>query len=160
MKNQNRYLAAISLIVFVAVGIFAFTPCLRAQNNSQAVVEGQKAIVEGAKQMMKGNKKIMAIMQKKGMKDAELTAAEKEMTDGYNMVMKGNSMMTGTTMAEGQQMMKRGAKMMLEAEKATRSAVRKRGMVKECAIDLHECHYAEQKIKHGALQWYFGAPGI
>lgn len=158
MKNRSRYLATF-LIVFAAVGVLAFSPCAQAQSN-QATIEGQKAIIEGAKQMMAGNKRIMAIMAKKGMKDADLTAAEKQMTDGYELVTKGNGMMAGSTMAQGQEMMKRGAKMMLEAQKATRVMVEKKGMLKECAIDLHECHNAEQKIEHGSLQWYFGGGGI
>ncbi len=39
--------------------------------------------------MMDANKMIMDIMSKKGIKDAELTSAEKMMTGGYNMITKG-----------------------------------------------------------------------
>jgi hypothetical protein len=80
---------------------------------------GKMAIMEGAKKMMDGNKMIMEIMTKKGKMDADLTAAEKMMTEGYGMVTKGESMMTGSTMAEGQTMVKRGSKMMLDAQKKT-----------------------------------------
>lgn len=158
MKNQSRYLA-ISLVVFLAIGIFAVAPSLQAQSD-QAVKEGQKSIVEGANQMMDGNKKIMAVLEKEGKVDADVKANEKQMKDGYDLVMKGNGMMAGNTMAEGQEMMKSGSKMMLEANNALTVAVEKKGLTKQCAIDLHECDYAAQNIKKGALKWYFGSPGI
>ena len=53
-------------------------------------------------------------------------------------------------------MVKEGAKMMLDAQKATSAAVEKKGMVKECSIALDSCTYGEKKIKEGALQWFFG----
>ncbi len=112
--------------------------------------------MEGAKKMMAGNKMIIDIMAKKGVKDADLTAAEKMMTDGYNMVTKGQSMMTGGTMAEGKEMVKHGVKMMLEAQKATTAAFEKHGMVKECSIGLDTSTYGEKEIKKGVLDWFFG----
>jgi len=72
------------------------------------------------------------------------------------MITKGESMMTGSTMAEGQAMVKHGSKMMLEAQKATADIVEKKGMTYECSSALDTCKYAEKKIKEGALDWYFG----
>lgn len=158
MKKRGRYLA-IPLSVVLAIGIFAFVPCVQAQTN-KALVEGQQAIMEGATQMMEANKKIMAVMEKKGIKDAELTAAQKQMMEGYSLVKEGNGMMAGNEKKAGQAMMKRGAKMMLEAQKTTTAAVERTGMVKVCAIDLSECHLSEQKIEKGALDWYFGGAGV
>ena len=80
-----------------------------------AMMKGQKAMMEGAKQMMDGNKKVMDIMTKKGIKDADLMAAQKSMEDGYNMLTKGETMMN----PEGQKMVKEGAKMMLDAQNKT-----------------------------------------
>ena len=85
---------ATSLIVLLSIGIFAFAGYLQAADD-QAMMQGKKAMMEGAKKMMEGNKMIMDTAAKKGVKDAELTAAEKMMTDGYNMITKGESMMTG-----------------------------------------------------------------
>ncbi|MGC9196196.1 MAG: hypothetical protein ACP5IL_12190 [Syntrophobacteraceae bacterium] len=158
MKNQSRSFTFL-LTVFAAVAIFAFSPCLMAQT-SQAVQEGQKAILEGAKHMMEGNQKIMAAMAKKGIKDPACEAAQKQMSQGYDMVVKGNAMMTGTTTTQGQEMMKKGASMMLEAQKSTYAEAKKHGLVKVCAIDLHECHEAQRTIEKGALKWYFGGIGI
>jgi hypothetical protein len=78
------------------------------------------------------------------------------MTAGYEMVTKGDGMMTGSTMAEGKAMVTRGAKMMLDAQKMTSAAVEKHGMVQECTIALDSCTYGEKKIKEGALEWFFG----
>jgi len=137
-----------SLIGLFSIGILAAAVCA-------AEDTGAKAIVDGAKQMMDGNKKIMAIMEKKGIKDPELTAAQKQMTEGYDLVMKGNDMLA-TKGPEGRDMVKHGAKMMLDAQQKTSAVVEKRGMVQECRIDLSECTYGEQKIKEGALEWFFG----
>jgi hypothetical protein len=155
MKSRSRYFA-ISLVVFLSIGIFAAAGYLRAAENDQGIQEGKKAIMEGAKQIMDGNKMVMDIMAKKGMKDAELTAAEKKMADGYNMITKGESMITGSTMAEGQEMVKHGAKMMLEAQQATSAAVEKKGMTVQCSSALETCALGEKKVKEGALDWYFG----
>jgi len=157
VKSRNRYFAT-SLIVFLSIGIFAVAGFLQAAESDQGIKEGQKAISEGAKQIMDGNKMVMDIMAKKGMKDAELKAAEKKMADGYNMITKGESMMTGSTMAEGQEMVKRGAKMMLEAQQATSVAVERKGMTVQCSSALETCALGEKKVKEGALDWYFGAP--
>ncbi len=159
MKSLTRCFAT-SLIVFLTIGIFAFVGSLQAAESDQGIKEGQKAMMEGAKKMMDGNKMIMDIMAKKGKKDAELTSAEKMMTEGYEMVTKGDSMMTGSTMPEGKSMVTKGAKMMLDAQKMTSAAVEKHGMVQECTIALDSCTYGEKKIKEGALQWFFGAGGV
>jgi len=157
MKSLSRYFAT-SLIVFLSIGIFAFVGFLQAADSEQGIKEGQKAMMEGAKKMMDGNKMIMDIMGKKGVKDPELTSSEKMMTEGYDMMSKGDSMMTGSTMPEGKEMVKRGAKMMLDAQKMTSAVVQKHKMVQECTIALDSCTWGEQKIKEGALEWYFGGP--
>jgi hypothetical protein len=155
MKNLNRYFAT-SLIVFLTIGIFALAGYSRAAETDQGIQQGKMAIMEGAKKMMDGNKMIMDIMTKKGKMDADLTAADKMMTEGYNMVTKGEGMMTGATMGEGQAMVKHGSKMMLEAQKKTADIVEHKGMTYECTSALDTCKWAEQKIKEGALMWYFG----
>jgi hypothetical protein len=155
MKSRSRYFAT-SLVVCLSIGIFAIAGYLHAAETDQGLQAGKMAIMEGAKKMMDGNKMIMDIMTKKGKVDAELTSAEKMMTDGYNMVIKGESMMTGSTMAEGQTMVKRGSKMMLDAQKKTADIVEHKGMTYECSSALDSCKWGEQKIKEGALDWYFG----
>jgi hypothetical protein len=159
MKSLSRYFAT-SLVVFLSIAVFAAVGYSQPMKSDKGVEEGQKAIMEGAKKMMDGNKMIMDTMNKKGVKDADLTSAEKMMTDGYDMITKGQNMMTGSTMAEGKTMVTRGAKMMLDAQKATSAAVEKHGMTQECTIGLDSCTYGEKKIKEGALEWFFGAGGI
>ena len=154
MKSRSRLLAT-SLIVCLSIGIFAVAGYLQAAEG-QGMAAGNKAMVEGAQKMMGGNKMIMDTAAKKGKKNADLAAAEKMMTDGYNMVIKGESMMTGSTMAEGQTMVKRGSKMMLDAQKKTADIVEHKGMTYECSSALDSCKWGEQKIKEGALDWYFG----
>ncbi len=146
MTGRSRYLSFFS-IVFLSIGIFAFTGCLQAAESEQPTPQGQKAIVEGAKQMLDGNKMIMDTMAKKGMKDAELTAVEKMMTDGYEMVAKGDGMMTGSTMDEGKAMVTRGANMMMKAQKETLAALDKKGMETECSGALDMCKVGEKKVK-------------
>src|SRR5208337_100936 len=119
MKNRRRYLAT-SLIGFLSIGIFA-AGYLQAAESDQGTMEGQKAIMEG----------------------------EKKMTDGYNMVTKGESMMTGDTIPAGKTMVTRGAKMMLEAQKATAAAVEKKGLDTVCSIGLDMCMTGERKITFG-----------
>jgi len=157
MKNRNRYFAT-SLIVFLSIGIFAVAGYLHAAESDQGIQEGKAAIMEGAKKMMDGNKMIMDTVAKKGMKSEELTSANKMMTDGYNMVTKGDSMMTGGTMTEGKAMVTRGAKMMLDAHKATTAAVAKMGpeIVTVCSLGFGTCTTGEEQIKKGALRWFFG----
>ncbi len=155
MRFQNRNLFV--LLLLAAAGIFAFSPCSAKADSMSA---GRKAVMAGAKQMLKGNQMIMKALAKKGVKNADLETAQKQMNDGYNMVVKGNSMMTGSTMSQGQDMMKKGAAMMLAAQNTTNAIVHKNGWVKTCAVDLHECHYAKQKIEHGAAMWYFGGVGF
>jgi hypothetical protein len=159
MKSPSRFLAT-SLIVCLSIGIFAIAGFLQAAESDKGIQEGKKAITEGAKQIMDGNKMVMDIMAKKGMKDAELTAAEKKMADGYNMVTKGESMMTGSTMAEGQQTVRHGAKMMLEAQLATSDAVEKHGMTAQCSSVLETCALGEKKVKAGAGDWYIYGTGM
>jgi len=159
MKNPKRFLAT-SLIVCLSIGIFAIAGFLQAAESDKAIQGGKKAITEGAKQMMDGNKMVMDIMAKKGIKDAELTAAEKNMADGYKMITKGESMMTGSTMAEGQKMVKNGAKMMLEAQLATAAAVEKHGMTVQCSSVLDTCALGEAKVKAGAGDWYIYGTGM
>ncbi len=158
MNKRSRYFAT-SLIVFLSIGIFAAAGYLYAAQSDEAMMKGQKAMMEGAKQMMDGNKTIMETMEKKGIKDADLTTSQKMMADGYSMINKGESMMGGSTKAEGQEMIKKGAKMKLDAQKTTNAVVEKHQMVKECSIALDSCTYAEKKINEGALQWFFGAGG-
>jgi hypothetical protein len=152
MKSRSRLLAT-SLIVCLSIGIFAIAGFLQAAESDKRIQEGKKAITEGAKQIVDGNKMVMDIMAKKGMKDAELTAAEKNMADGYSMVTKGAGMMAGSTMAEGQEMVKRGAKMMLEAQLATSDAVEKHGMTAECSSILETCAIGEKKVAFGREFW-------
>ena len=85
--------------------------------------------------------------------------AQKMMTEGFGMLTKGESMMSGSTKAEGKEMVKKGAKTMLDAQKKTNAVVEKHEMVKECTIALDSCTYAEKKINEGALQWSFGGAG-
>jgi hypothetical protein len=155
MKNRTRYIAT-SLIVCLSIGIFAIAGFLQAAESGAGTQEGKKAITEGAKQIMDGNKMVMDIMTKKGMKDAELTAAEKKMAEGYDTIIKGESMMTGSTMAEGKEMVKRGSKMMLDAQAATSAAIERKGMSVECSAALDTCALGEKKVKEGNLDWYFG----
>ena len=142
---------AISLVVVLSIGIFAATGCLYAAETNAAY----KAMVEGAKQMMDANKKIMDKMAKKGMMDAELTAADKMMKEGYDMMMKGHGMVA-TNKAEAQKMASQGGKLMMDADKKVAAEVEKKAMTVECKIDLSDCTTGEQKIKQGALDWFFG----
>ena len=153
MNNRSRYLAT-SLIVFLSIGIFAVAGYLQAAEG-QGMAAGNKAMVEGAQKMMGGNKMIMDTAAKKGKKNADLAAAEKMMTDGYNMVTKGESMMTGSTMAEGKTMMKNGARMMLDAQIATADAIEKMGpeMASVCSIGLDTCMTAGKDIKQNRAFW-------
>jgi hypothetical protein len=78
------------------------------------------------------------------------------MTDGYAMVTKGESMMTGSTMAEGKAMVGKGTKMMLDAQIMTMAAAEKKGISKECAIAFDTCGFGEYEMKQGGLDWFFG----
>jgi hypothetical protein len=154
MKSRSRFLA-ISLVVFFSLGIFAVAGYVQAADDP-AMQAGKTKIMDGAKKMMEGNKMVMDIAAKKGMKDAELTAAEKKMTEGYAMVAKGESMMTGSTMAEGKAMVGKGTKMMLDAQIMTMAAAEKKGISKECAIAFDTCGFGEYEMKQGGLDWFFG----
>jgi hypothetical protein len=158
MKSRSRFLATF-LVVCLAIGIFAVAGFLHAAESDKGMQEGKTAIMEGAKKMMDGSKMVMTIATQKGMKDAELTAADKEMTEGYDMVVKGESMMTGSTMAEGKAMVQKGSKMMLDAKKTMTAAAEKKGITQECATAFDLCGYGEYKIKQGVLDWYFGGAG-
>ncbi|MGC9195434.1 MAG: hypothetical protein ACP5IL_08275 [Syntrophobacteraceae bacterium] len=158
MKAGSKRLA-ISLTVFTVIGIFSFAPCLHAQND-QAVAQGRKAIVEGTKQMVNGSKKIMTVLEKKGLADANVKALDKQMQEGYDLVTKGDDMMAGGSMEQGRDMMRRGAHMILKANTGVEAVVEKNGIAKECMIPLLACRNAAEKIRHGALQWYFGTTAI
>ncbi|MGO8944532.1 MAG: hypothetical protein ACLQJ7_12770 [Syntrophobacteraceae bacterium] len=153
MQNRSRFLA-ISLVVFMSLGIFAIAGYAA---EDAGMTAGKAAIMEGAQKMMDGNKQIMDIAAKKGMKDADFTAAEKMMTDGFAMVTKGESMMTGSTMDEGKKMVGKGTKMMMDAQRMTTAAVNKKGISSDCMNALSLCGYGEYKIKEGGLDWFFGA---
>jgi len=157
MNSRSTFLAT-SLIVVLSLGVFATGGYLQAAESDQGTEQGKQTIMEGAKQIMDGNNMIMDIMAKKGMKDAELTAAEKKMAEGYNMIIKGESLMTGSTMAEGKEMIKRGSKMMLDAQQATSAAVEKKGMTVQCSAALDACVSGQKKVQKGHLDWYFGTP--
>ena len=152
MKGRNF---AITLILILSIGIFSVAGCLQAAEVDAAY----QTIIEGAKQMMDGNQKIMEKMTKKGMKDEELTSAEKMMTQGYEMIMKGEAMLA-TNKAEAQVMASHGGKMMLDAQKKVAAEVEKKGMTQECNLDYTVCKAGEEKIKTGALNWFFAAPGF
>jgi len=154
MKRNNRFLA--TLIVCLSVGIFGITGFLNAAESEMKTEEAKKSIMEGAKQIMAGHKMIMDIMAKKGVQDQDLKAADQKMTEGYGMVVKGESMMTGSTMAQGKKMMTDGAKMMLEAKLATSDAVEKHGMTTECSSAFETCAIGEKKMDFGRT--YFGYP--
>jgi hypothetical protein len=158
MKAGSKRLA-ISLTVFAVIGIFSFAPYLYAQND-QAVSQGRKAIMEGAKQMLNGSKKIMTVLEKKGLADDNVKALDKQMQEGFTLVTSGNDMMAGGAMKEGRDRMRRGAHMILNANKGMEAVIEKNGMAKECMVSLHACRYAAEKIRHGALQWYFGTTAI
>ena len=154
MKRNNRFLA--TLIVCLSIGIFGITGFLNAAETETKTQEGKKSIMEGAKQIMDGHKMIMDIMAKKGVQDQALKTADQKMAEGYGMIVKGESMMTGSTMAQGKQMMVDGAKMMLEAQLATSDAVEKHGMTAECSSAFQTCAIGEKKIDFG--REYFGYP--
>ena len=156
MKINNKFLAI--LIVCLSICIFGIAGFLHAAESAMKTQEGKKSMLEGAKQIMDGNKMIMDMMAKKGIKDADLTAAEKKMAEGYKMVTKGDGMMTGSTMAQGKQMMEAGAKMMLEAQLATSDAVEKHGMTAQCSSIFETCAIGEKKIDFG--REYFGFPPV
>ena len=137
---------AISLMIVLSIGVFAAAGFLQAAESGMG---DQKAIMEGAKKMMDGSKAVMDIMTRKGIKDEELTSAEKKMTEGYDTIIKGHGMMTGNTMAEGKEMVTRGAKMMLDANKAMAAAVEKKGMTQECSNHFGTCSLGEQEINYG-----------
>jgi len=152
MKGRNL---AITLIVALSIGIFSFTGCLQAAEVDSAY----QSIAEGAKQMMDGSQKIMEKMAKKGKMDEELTSADKMMKQGYEMIMKGQGMLA-TNKAEAKTMASQGGKMMLDAQKKIAVEVEKKGMVQECNLDYTVCKAGEEKIKTGALNWFFAAPGF
>ena len=154
MKSHSRFWVT-SLIVCLSIGIFAIAGYVQAAED-QSMQAGKTAIMEGSKKMMDGSKMIMDVAAKKGLKDADLTAADKMMADGYAMVTKGESMMTGSTMAEGKKMVSKGAKTMLDAQIAMTAAAQKMGISQECQAAFDTCGFGEDQIKQGALDWFFG----
>lgn len=146
MKEMRR-LSLCFALVLVAVGILAAAGNVCAKSD-QNLHDQQAAIVEGAKQMQEGNKVVVDTMAKKGIKDDELTAAQKKMNEGYELVVKGEKMLDGDKAEEGKGMVTRGANMMMDADKATRSLVEKHGMTQECATALDECAAGAEKVKN------------
>ena len=149
MRNITRR-SVFFFIAFLSVGLFVLAENSYAQGgDSRSLHDQQNALVEGAKQMQSGNKLVVEKMEKKGVKDPALAAAEKKMKEGYEMVAKGQSMMTGSTTEQGKEMVTRGAKMMMDADKETRALVKKHGMEKECASELESCAVGKEKVKTG-----------
>jgi hypothetical protein len=141
--------SALFFIAFLSIGLLVLAENSYVAAQDKSLHDQQNALVEGAKQMQAGNKLVVDKMEKKGIKDPAMTAAGKKMTDGYDMVVKGQSMMTGSTMEQGKEMVTRGANMMMDADKETRALVKKHGMEKECASDLESCSLGEKKVKAG-----------
>jgi hypothetical protein len=156
MRIQTRYFTMF-LFVFLFIGIFGFVGFMQAAGTNETIQEGQKAMMEGAKKIVDANKAIMDIMTQKGAKDEEFIGVQKMMNDGYNMMNKGNAKMA-IDLAEGQELMKHGVKLIMDAQKKTDAAVEKKGLTQICASDLHECRLGEQDISRGALAWIVGSP--
>ena len=119
-----RYFA-ISLIASLSIVIFAAGGSIQAAGNDR---EAHNKLMQGAKKMRDGNKQVMKMAAKKRIKDPELQQAAKEMDNGYNMVTKGASKISGD---EGKKLVTRGANMMVDADRATKSAIEKHGTVDE-----------------------------
>jgi hypothetical protein len=145
MKYVIRY-SAYFMIALVSIGVLVVAGNSYAKDDRNQH-DQQAAIVEGANQMQEGNKVVVDTMAKKGFKDPELTAARKKMQEGYDLIVKGEKMMNGGTMEQGKAMVTRGANMMMDADKATRTVVEKHGMAQECASALNECAMGEKKVK-------------
>ncbi len=109
--------------------------------------------------MMNGNEAIMNKIGKMGMKDPQMESAYKMMSNGYNMMEKAKETMA-TNKEEAQKMASKGAKMMLDAQNLASVECNKKGMAKNCGMEISECEAASKKIKEGALQWFFGGAGI
>ncbi len=152
MQNRSRFLA-ISLVVFMSLGIFAVAGYAA---EDPGMMAGKTAIMEGAKKMMEGNKMVMDIAAKKGVIYNDFTEADKMMTEGYAMVNKGAAMMTGGTMAEGKAMVGKGTKMMMDAQIMMTAAAEKKGISKECAAAFDTCGFGEYQMKKGAMTWFYG----
>ena len=77
----------ISLIVIASVGVFAAVGSFAGED------QASKVILVGAKQMMDGSQKIAAITEKNGVKDPGLAEAQRQIAEGYDLVLKGHDMM-------------------------------------------------------------------
>ena len=141
MANRSRYFA-IFAIVSLFIGILAAPGYLNAADQHT-----NKALVEGANRMVEGNKAVVDTLAKKGIKDADLTAAEQMMADGRAKVLEGESMMSAGKTEEGKQVAASGATMMVKADKATRTVVAKHGMTEECAVGLGTCDAGKEQIR-------------
>jgi len=142
---------AVFIVVVFSVGIFAGG--LQASETDS----GYQTIVDGAKRMLNSNQKIIEAMSKKGLKDADLTAAEKEIKDGYDLILQGQGK-ASTNKPEAQDMLLRGGKMMLDGQNKVTSAVDKKGMTAECKLDVSECKVGQKLLMEGTGQFYFGSP--
>jgi len=146
MKSWRRHFLSYS-IVFVSIFIFTLSVYV---NTSRSVESGDRAaLLEGANQMMSGNKAIMDIVNKKGIKDPDLQAAEKMMSEGYDMIVKGEGMASGSSADEGKSVMTRGGKMMIDADKKTQAAIKRLGLTEECTGAFGTCQIGESKLKNG-----------
>jgi hypothetical protein len=144
MKSR-RYLAGF-IALFLSLGIFGMSEYVQAAAPGSDQ-DQQTALIEGAKMMRDGNRMAVESMTTKGIKDADLMAAQKKMQEGYDIVVKGAPMMQGNTMAEGKAMVTRGVNMMTAADKETRAIIDKHGMAKDCSSGLERCELGEQKVK-------------
>ena len=142
MKRSSY--AAGFMALFLSLGIFGMLGYVQADQVSD---QDRAVLIEGAKMMRDGNKMVVETMTKKGIKDADLMAADKKMEEGYDIVTKGSAMMTGGTMAEGKATVTRGVNMMTAAEKETKAIIEKHGMAKECSSGLESCAIGEKKVK-------------
>lgn len=144
MKRSGHLACFIAL--FLSLGVFGMFGYAHAAGPGSDK-DQQAALMEGAKMMRDGNKMVVDTMTKKGIKDADLMAADKKMQEGYDIVVKGTPMMTGSTMEQGKAMVTRGVNMMTAAEKETKAIIDKHGMAKECSSGLDKCTLGEKKVK-------------
>jgi hypothetical protein len=147
MKKRISYFPVLAA-VFMATCILSTAGYT---NASPAVESGhdREAIIEGAKQISAGNKMVVDIMEKKGIKDPDLQAANKMMTEGYDTIMKGDEMVRSGHVEEGNALFTRGGKMMMDADKLTKAVIEKHGMTQECTGAFGNCEIGEAKMKNG-----------
>ena len=149
----------ISLTLLLFSGAFCFAGLARAQTGG-APTSALDQMITGGKQMMSANKAMSAKMEKMmGKKDPELQKCQTMMSTGYDMMDKAKPMMA-TNKVEAQRMAAKGAKMMLDAQNLASVECNKKGMAKDCGMEMTECSAAANKVKEGALQWFFGGTGM